>query len=83
MRRKRWLAAEERRAHRFLAYRVSWLNMTVDAPEGRRFRCARRVYHGQRTPQIRADERCSQHRCRPRLLRQRLALLQFDPAAAG
>ena len=34
-RRKNWLAADESRAHRFLAHRVSWLNITVWAPEGR------------------------------------------------
>ena len=44
-RRKSWLAADERHAHRFLAYRVSWLTMSVYAPECRRFRGARSVYH--------------------------------------
>ncbi len=59
--RKSWLAADERRAHRFLAHCVSWLNMAVYAREGRRFLGAGRVYHGQLTTQIRPDERGSQH----------------------
>ncbi len=56
------LAADERCDHKFLAHRVSWLNMTVYLPEGCRFRGVWRVYHGQLAPEIRADERCSQHR---------------------
>ena len=60
-RRKSWWAADDRRAHRFLAYYVSWLNISVYLPADRSFRSARRVYHGQLALVIRTDERCSQH----------------------
>ena len=61
-RRKSWRAADDRRAHRFLAHSVSWLNISVYLPADRSFRGARRVYHAQLAPEIRTDERCSQHR---------------------
>jgi hypothetical protein len=55
------MAADERRDNRLLTQRVSWLNMSVYAPEGRKFVGTHGVYHGQLTSQICADERCSQH----------------------
>ena len=61
MRRKSRLAAEDRRLIIDLAQCVSWFHMTVYAPEGRRIRGAREVYHSRFVPQIDADERRSQH----------------------
>jgi hypothetical protein len=47
---KELVGGGERRDHKFLAHRPSWLNMTVYAPDGRGCRGSARVYHGQPTP---------------------------------